>query len=295
MELEQLKTLLAVLEAGSFSRAAEALEVAQSTVSFHVKALEKSAGARLLDRQGGGVRATTAGKVLERYGKRILSMHDEALARLRDESALAAGNVTVAASSIPEAHLLPPAIAALRRAHPHVTVRVSPSDSQRAIGELLAHACDFAVVGVKPTDRRVVATAIADDEIVLCGPTSGPLAELGKLDLDELRRLPLIVREEGSGTRRAVEPLLGGVVPAVQVGSLEAVRRCVQAGLGVSFVSRLALLDDLRDKRLRVLKLAGTPVERAFYVARLRSSSLSPAASWLVRALSQHAAHRKTR
>ncbi len=295
MELEQLKTLLAVLDAGSFSRAAEALQLAQSTVSFHIKALEKNVGARLLDRQGGAVRATTAGKVIERYGKRILAMHGEALARLRDESQLTAGTVTVAASSIPEAHLLPSAIAALRRAHPHVTVRVSSADSQRAIAELLAHDCDFAVVGVQPADRRVVATEIESDEIVLCGPTSGPIADLvkgGKLDVEQLRRLPIVVREEGSGTRRAIEPFLAGLVPAVQVGSLEAVLRCVQAGLGVSFVSRLALADSLREKRLRVLKLAGTPVARAFYLARLRAVSLSPAATWLAKALSQH---RKTR
>ena len=101
MEIDQLRTFLSVLDHGGFSRAAEALRVGQSTVSFHVKALETAVGARLLDRRRGRVRATPAGRLLARYALKLVALRDEALARLRDEEAGERGRVRVAASTIP--------------------------------------------------------------------------------------------------------------------------------------------------------------------------------------------------
>jgi len=107
MDVGQLRTFLAVLEHGSFSHAAEALRIGQSTASFHIKALETSVGTRLLDRRGGRVRPTATGAVLRRYALRIVSLRDEALARLRAEESGEAGRLTIAASTIPGEYLLP--------------------------------------------------------------------------------------------------------------------------------------------------------------------------------------------
>src|SRR5262245_11822840 len=111
MDIDQLRTFLAVLDHGSFSHAAEARGIGQSTVSFHVKALETSVGAKLLDRRGGQVRPTATGNVLRRYALRIVSLRDEALARLRAEESGQVGRLTIAASTIPAEHLLPPVLA----------------------------------------------------------------------------------------------------------------------------------------------------------------------------------------
>src|SRR5262245_19682297 len=174
MELGQLRTFLAVLEHGSFSRAAQALRVGQSTVSFHIRALEESAGARLLDRRGRSVRVTSAGASLRRDATRMLSLHEEALARIRSNEAGEAGALAIAASSVPGEHLLPPVLAAFRRKHPGVEIAVSVSDSRRALASLLAQDCDLALIGAREADRRITFTAFAEDEIVLAGPAGGP-------------------------------------------------------------------------------------------------------------------------
>src|SRR5262245_6488595 len=139
MEFTQLRTLLAIVEHGSFSRAAQSLRVGQSTVSFHVRALEAALGARVLDRGGRRVRATPVGQALLGYARRLVALHDDALARLGAEQRGTAGRVVIAASTVPAEHLLPALLAELRRRHPGVAMRVDVSDSERAVQALLAH------------------------------------------------------------------------------------------------------------------------------------------------------------
>lgn len=290
MEIDQLRTFLAVLEHGSFSRAGEALRIGQSTVSFHIKALETSVGSRLLDRGGGRVEPTEAGRTLRSYAVRMLSLREEALSKLRASEAGEAGRVTVAASTIPAEHLLPPVLAAFARTYPGVSVRVDVSDSRGAFAALLAEQCDLALMGQEPRDRRVVASAFAQDEVVLVGaPGSFPAGRIGPNDLAGRR---LIVREEGSGTRNAVNRVLAaaaeGRSPVFQVGSTEAAKRCAREGLGLAFVSRRAVAEDLEAGRLAVVGLEGLPTRRRFWVARLRTATPSGAVRALRGLLIQH-------
>jgi DNA-binding transcriptional LysR family regulator len=271
MEIDQLRTYLAVVELGSFSRAAEKLGLAQSTVSFQMKALETAAGARLFDRRGGKAVPTPAGKLLRRDAQRLLGLHDEALRRLRAEEDGSAGSITVAASTIPAEYLLPPVLAVLRARYPAVSLRIETSDSAGALSALLAQECDIAVVGSSVRDRRVATGVFADDEVLCVGVKS--LVPRRRLRAADLSELPLVLRHVGSGTREAVEPLLvraGSGRPLLEVGSTEAARRCVLAGLGLGFLSRHAVADDLARGTLVSVELAGTPVRRRFHAARLR-------------------------
>jgi LysR family transcriptional regulator, low CO2-responsive transcriptional regulator len=290
MEIDQLRTFLTVIEHGSFSRAGETLRIGQSTVSFHIKALETSVGSRLLDRGRGRVVPTAAGEELRRYAVRILSLRDEALARLRAEEKGDAGQVVVAASTIPAEYLLPPVLGAFVRSHPAVSVRVEVSDSRRALVALVEEGCDLALVGQEPRDRRVVATAFSDDEVVLVGAPS--LVTSARATVDDLRGARFVVREEGSGTRGAVSRIFASLAPertaTVQVGSTEAAKRCAVEGVGLAFVSRRAVTEELEAGRLRVVKIAGTPVRRRFWVARLRGTTPSGAVRALRDALVKH-------
>jgi len=207
MDIDQLRTFLAVLEHGSFSRAAEALRVGQSTISFHIKALETAVGARVLDRHGGQVRPTATGAVLRRYAQRIVSLRDEALAKLRAEESGQAGRLTIAASTIPAEYLLPPVLAEFLAAHPNVAVTVEVSDSRKALVQLLAHECDLALVGARARDKRILYTPFAEDEVVLVGRPEGPPGRR-KSVVRDLGRARIVVREEGSGTRQAVAAFL---------------------------------------------------------------------------------------
>jgi len=280
MEFDQLRTFLAVLEHKSFVRAGQALHVGQSTVSFHVKALEQRLGATLLERGRGNVAPTAAGRILQPYAERIVSLVDEATLRLRAGENGEVGRLVLAASTVPGEYLLPAILAELRRRHPRIRVEASVSDSEKAASAVLAKEADLALVGSKPRDRRLESSLFASDEIVLVGPAPNPFAPDGKLSLKELRDVPLILREQGSGTREAIArilPHLGERDSALRVGSSEAAKRCVQHGLGLAFLSRQAVSTELAAGRFQVVELPGTPVRRTFYVVRNRTVSPSAA------------------
>lgn len=281
MEFDQLRTFLAVLEHKSFVRAGQALHVGQSTVSFHIKALEQRVGATLLERGRGAVEPTAAGRILQPIAARITALVDEAALRLRAGETGEVGSLTIAASTIPGEYLLPPCLAEFRERHPRIRVEMSVSDSEKATSAVLAREVDLALVGQKPRDRRLIATVFAHDEIVLIGPASGSFVPAGKLTLKELRDVPLILREQGSGTRAAIArilPQLGERAGTLRVGSTEATKRCVQHGLGLAFVSRHAVAGELAAGLFRVVELPGTPARRTFYAVRHRAVTPSAAA-----------------
>jgi DNA-binding transcriptional LysR family regulator len=280
MEFDQLKTFLAVLEHKSFVRAGQALHVGQSTVSFHIKALEQRLGATLLERGRGSVEPTAAGRVLQPYAERILGLCREALVRLQASENGEVGRLLLAASTIPGEYLLPAFLAGFRARHPGIRVEMAVSDSEDATAAVLAKEVDLALVGKKPRDRRLWSATFGSDEIVLVGPVPDPFAPAGKLTLQALRDAPLILREQGSGTRDAIArilPHIGERANVLRVGSTEAAKRCVQHGLGLAFISRQAVASELAAGLFQVVELPGTPVRRTFYVVRHRSVTPSVA------------------
>jgi DNA-binding transcriptional LysR family regulator len=124
-------------------------------------------------------------------------------------------------------------------------------------------------------ERRIEWTPFAEDEIILVGPPSGPWAAPRALTPEALARMPLVLREQGSGTRESVEAgpgvEQGEGAARVEVGSSEAARRCALEGVGYTFISLTAVKDDLDAGRLRRVKYPGTPVRRTLYVGRLRT------------------------
>jgi DNA-binding transcriptional LysR family regulator len=150
---------------------------------------------------------------------------------------------------------------------------------------LLAHECDLALVGAKASDRRVVSTPFADDEVVLVGPVPNPFAPSARLTPEQFLGVPLIVREEGSGTRQTIARALarpgtrdrvaGGLI---EVGSTEAAKNCARHGVGLAFVSRRAVADEVKRGQLSLVNAPGLPGRRRFYAARLRHVTLPAAA-----------------
>jgi len=280
MEFDQLRTFLAVLEHKSFVRAGEALGIGQSTVSFHVKALEQKVGLVLLERGRGSIGPTAAGRALLPYAERIVALVGEARARLESRKSGEVGELTLAASTIPGEYLLPPLLARFRAQHPGIRLEMAVFDSDKALAALQANEVDLAVVGKKPKGRELVSEVFASDDIVLVGLTGNDFAPAGKLTLKSLREVPLVLREQGSGTRDAIVRILPHVHDArnaLRVGSTEAAKRCVQHGLGLSFLSRQAVAAELAAGLFTIVELPGTPARRTFYAVRLRSVTPSAA------------------
>jgi DNA-binding transcriptional LysR family regulator len=290
MEFDQLRTFLAVVEHGNFGRAADALHMAQSTASFHIKALETHLGSRLLDRGGGVVRLTSSGQTLKAYAGRILSLRSEAEARITAVTDGEAGELTIAASTVPGEYLLPAALVAFCAANPAVGININVSDSRRATAMALAGDVDLAIVGAEPTDRRLESRPVAHDEIVLVGPKGDPFGVGDRLAPDGLAAVPLIRREDGSGTRDAVAAIVARGTPQpgvegaarIRVGSTEAARRCVRQGLGVGFLSRIAVADDLAAGLVRVIEMEGLPIRRTFYGVWRTGATLAAAGAKLL-------------
>jgi len=280
MDVAQLRTFLAVIDHAGFSRAARALNLTQSTISFQIKSLERDVGARLLDRDGGPVRPTQAGRTLARYASRILALRAEALEQVHALETLAAGRLEIAASTIPGEYLLPRILSDFRRRNPSVEIAVRISDSGGAFNMLLAQECDLAFVGARQNDRRVVCAPVAEDRIVLIGPSPNTFAPEGSLTPTRLREAPLLLREPGSGTLRSIGAFLSRhrLKAAAWLGSTEAVKRAVREGMGLGFVSRHAVEEELEAGLLTLVKAPGLPIRRSFYSARLRGSTLPAAA-----------------
>ncbi|MBI2060831.1 MAG: LysR family transcriptional regulator [Nitrospirae bacterium] len=295
MDIHQLRTFLAVLEHASFSGAAEAIHLTQSTVSFHIKSLETEVGTRLIDRRRGKARPTAAGRTLQEYAGKIVSLRGEAMARMQSEQRGEVGTVTVSASTIPGEYLLPPFLASFNRLHPKVQIDLRISDSQQALQELLGEKCDVALLGSRPPAARVTSEPFAPDDLILVAPAPNPFTPWPRVTHAELMHVPLILRETGSGTQRATLEFFrkahldpGRFTHALRVGSTQAARQSVIAGAGMTFISRCAVETDLRAGVLTRIACPRTPIRRHIFLARLKNATLSLPARALIDFLRSH-------
>ncbi|RLD99620.1 MAG: LysR family transcriptional regulator [Aquificota bacterium] len=283
MDIKQLEAFVQVVEAGSFSRAAERLFLSQPTVSVHVQSLEESLGTRLLDRLGKEVVPTPAGEILYRYARRILALRDRAVQDIHHFLGELAGSFEIAASTIPGEYLLPPVLAEFQRRHPKVKVSLCISDTGKVIKEVGRGTCLLGVVGGKVDEKGLSFVALREEELVLALCSSHPLAQTEKVDLRDLESIPLILREEGSGTRRTFEEALRQVgknlaaLPVVaELGSTTALKEGVKACIGAAIISPRAVKDEVHCGIIKTFKIRGLNLRRRFYLVRRSKRTLPP-------------------
>lgn len=279
---------MAVAEAGSFTEAARLLHMTQPAVSWQIKALEEQLGLQLLERTERGVRLTAAGEAIYEESREILRRYERLQELAGAWRGLKAGRVLLAASTIPGEYLCPHWIGTFRRLYPGIEVHLAIGDTQEVVELLLERRADLGIVGAPSPSPRLNLEPLWQDEIVLLiGPQQRELPE--PLPLRELRSLPLILREEGSGTRRVVAAKLAeqGIAleelsVALELGSTRAVITAVEAGLGAGFASRLAAEEGIALGRLRAVPVERLDLHRYLYLATLRECTLSLAAQALV-------------
>jgi DNA-binding transcriptional LysR family regulator len=285
MDLRQLEVLCKIVEFKSFSRAAEAIYLTQPTVSGHIKTLEEEVGTRLLDRLDKEVVPTRAGLILYRYGRKILELRHEARQALDHFLGSLQGELLIGGSTIPGEYVLPGLVVEFRCRSPHVTVSLRIGDTRRIVRAVGEGEVELALVGARPQESRVELRPFMRDEVVLVVAPGHPWAERGEVSPEDLKRQAFVWRERGSGTRDAIERGLAelGIAAsqigaAAEMGSTEAMRQAVRAGLGPAFVSRRAVGEDLASGRLVEVKVASMRLEREFFVATQRGRTRSPVA-----------------
>lgn len=267
----------------SFSRAAESLSLTQPTASGHIKNLEEEFGVRLFDRLGREVVLTEAGKILYDYAQRMIALRQEALDAMNEFAGAQRGTLRLGASSIPGDYLLPRVLGPFKKANPNVQIALKIEDSEVISQLVLEGSVDLGVVGAKLNDPRLVYENFAQDELVLVVPPDHPWAGRPSIPVKELRGQPFLRREEGSGTRSIVEERLAplGLGPEdlatiAELGSNEGIREAVKAGMGVSILSRLAVLSDLESGLLKEVPLEGVNFGRDVYTVMHTARYQSP-------------------
>lgn len=294
MDLWQLHIFRKVVECGSFSKAGESVHLSQPTVSSHIKELEAHAGCRLIDRMPKKAVPTKAGELLYTYACRLISLRDEAEAALTAYQGAVRGQLTMGGSTIPGVYVLPRIIGAFSQKYPDVRVCLEIGDTARIIGDTIAGTFELGVVGAQSEDPRIRQEPLLQDELQLVIPPHHRWANRSRVTLDMLQKEPFISREPGSGTLKTIQLALAQKGHRVeelnilwQMGSTEAIRQAIKHDLGVSILSRLAVVEDLEAGRLKVVEIQDTIFKRRFYLTRARHRSLSPAAGAFIEFLLQ--------
>lgn len=298
MNLDYLKTYLEVVRRGSFSEVAKKLSISQPAVSFQIQKLERDLGVRLIDRGQKTIKLTDAGKRLVRFAEvvdkeQVRLMRD--LDQLREE---VTGNIIIAASTIPGEILLPPILGEFKALHPSVGARVDVSDSLTVISGVQSGAYDLGFCGTAPEGKELDYFKVAEDEIVLIVFPGHPFAKRKRISLMELEGEPLIFREETSGTQRSLKSLLAKAGVDIEklsanlvLGTSQAVVSAVEAGVGIAFVSDLAIKKSLALGLVKQVAVEGLELRRDFYCVYRKERVVSRLLSEFIAFTQARAAH----
>ena len=278
----QLRVFTEVARRLSFVRAAEALHLTPPAVTMQVKELEAGVGLPLLDRRGRSVSLTTTGEYFLVYARRMLATlkdAENAMARLRrvEGGVLNVGLVSTAK------YFVPRLLAQFCAEHPGVEVRLQVSGNREQLLALLHEGeIDLAVMGRPPREMAARSEPFAAHPLVFVAPVAHALLRRDTVPVAMLENLPFIVRERGSGTRKAMEDFFAAhsFSPriAMEMSSNETIKQAVMAGLGLSFLSLHTLGLELRSGLIARLEVEGTPIVKTWNLVHLLSKVLSPAA-----------------
>ncbi|MEW6378275.1 MAG: selenium metabolism-associated LysR family transcriptional regulator [bacterium] len=285
IDIHHLEVFCTCAELGSFSEAAQTLGISQSTVSTHIKTVESEIGAQVFDRRKGRVHLTPVGEVLYRQGLKVIASRKEAMCAVNNFLGRIEGTIGLGASTIPASYILPEIIVRFLKTYPKVTVHMASGNTGSIFHDICLGRIELGAVGSTPDEEQFTSCIMGTDELLLTySPAHFPQMP-PKITLAQVMEFPLILREEGSGTRRLFENELsrinlsrGELQIVAELGSIEAVKRAVIAGLGISFIPKAALAFETRANMVKSVPLSDVRLTRNFYLVHLLAKTLSPPA-----------------
>ncbi|HZR32849.1 MAG TPA: LysR family transcriptional regulator [Terriglobales bacterium] len=281
MDFDQLETFLEVARHASFSRAAEKRFRTQPAISSQIRALEEEIGARLFDRSGGKVALTAAGKVFQQYAEEALQSRRVVMTTVEEMERVPRGEIVVAANEGTCLHILPEVFAEFKKQYAKVAVSIKRSEHSKILESVIDNSVDFGVVSLPVTDTRMTVVAIHKDDLVLIAPPRHPLAKMAGAPLAEIAKYPLLLPKVGR-TRDALENLFHErrLRPHVsmELDSSELLKRFVAADVGVGFIARSNVAEDVRAGVLVALPIADAQIRRDLALVFRKDKALSRAA-----------------
>ncbi len=254
----------------SFTKAAETLHMTQPAVTFQVRQLEEHFNTRLFDRTHNRISLTDAGKKVYEYADRIFVFYAEMENAVREMTGDISCALTVGASTTIAEYMLPTLLGDFKENYPEITIHLKVSNSDGVVSMVENNTIDLGVVESSVTNKNLVVEDCRRDQLVAIVPPDHPMAGQRVVEFSKLLEYPFICREEGSGTREVIDHYLrrlkdcdASLKIAMELGSPEAVKGAVEAGMGVSVVSRVTIRKELRLKTLVELDL-DPPLDRPF-------------------------------
>jgi DNA-binding transcriptional LysR family regulator len=279
--LKQIQTFLEVARQKSVSKAAERLFVTQPAVSMQIRQLEQAFGLALLEPAGRNIRLTHAGEVFLNHALAAMGQLKDLEAQMADHIGLKKGRIDLAVVSTAK-YFMPMLLVQFGKLFDGIHVQLQIDNRENVLGLLARNEADLVVMGRAPADLDCEATAFATNPLAIVAAPDHPLVRRKKLPFSALADFKFVVREEGSGTRAAMERLFAEhKVPiqiAMEMPSNETIKQAVMAGMGLSFLSMRTVRHELASGHIAMVDIQDMPPAGHWYVTHLKQKKLSPAA-----------------
>jgi DNA-binding transcriptional LysR family regulator len=279
--LKQIQTFLEVARQKSVSKAAERLFVTQPAVSMQIRQLEQAFGLALLEPAGRNIRLTHAGEVFLNHALAAMGQLKDLEAQMADHIGLKKGRIDLAVVSTAK-YFMPMLLVQFGKLFDVIHVQLQIDNRENVLGLLARNEADLVVMGRAPADLDCEATAFATNPLAIVAAPDHPLVRRKKLPFSALADFKFVVREEGSGTRAAMERLFAEhKVPiqiAMEMPSNETIKQAVMAGMGLSFLSMRTVRHELASGHIAMVDIQDMPPAGHWYVTHLKQKKLSPAA-----------------
>ncbi len=285
-DFKQIHSFVETVNENSFTKASRKLKIGQATISHHIAGLEDTFGVTLFNRKGKDLSLTQEGlifkKFCDKFSAEINSIQNDFQKEKTD------GKIIIASSTIPSTYILPEAIAFVKKINLGYYYKIIISDSREAVESVKEGTAEIGIVGKNLKHKLLSYIKISSDEIVLIGPADFP----DKIKINDLHKIKFISRENGSGTRTAYENNLSskGITHSkmnivFESSTSEGVKESVIAGIGVSFISSLAIKREVSLKKLKIIKIDDFSITRDFYAVYQKNRTLSNPAKALLEKL----------
>ncbi len=283
--LQQMEAVISLVEEGSFSRAAKRMSLTQPALTKNIKNAENYLGVLLVNRSNTGASLTPEGKILYTYARRMVKLRNEAKEKILTLNKNIGGNIYMSASTIPSTYILPHVLSAFSKIHPDIRVYIKTADSEEAMNMVLENEVEIGCIGKRPSNRKLKAEPLWKDRLVLAIPRHHRWRKKKSIALSELLDEPFVIREKGSATRELLESCLKESKSislsqfniCSELGSSEAIKEAVIAGLGVSVISIYAVERELYQGLLFEVPIQSCKMERTLYLIYKRHFDFRPA------------------
>jgi len=278
VSLRQLQIFEAVVRFGGYTRAAEALHLSQPTISSQIKKLSDTLGHTLLEQAGGETRTTAVGQNVYMASIEVLEKLVELGDSVSEKSKELKGDLRISVVTTAK-YFVPRLLASFTQQNPGVTPHLTVANRATVLERLKSNEDDLFIMGQVPSKVDVGVYPFIDNKLVVAASPNHPMAKARGISLETLSRERIIMREKGSGTRQLLENLFTGrgiqINPYMELGSSEAIKQCVMAGLGVALLSQHNLQMELASNYVTILPVNGFPLVRSWYAVHQKNKKMS--------------------